>query len=379
MIRTFFFLFIVVLFPFRQKPVSYERTGQFEKLILGEWMLVKQPPVNDKDGLPPPPVLNEYMEGYSFFPDGSCERKSGFWKTEQGTDRWDRITIFLGTKTTYKLEDNNLNIYDPGNNSWKSMKIFSITNDTLIFQHSNNLLSTYAKLHPAIDSTSLFDAIIVSSSGCFGTCPVNNIYLTKKGDVYYYGFSHNTFNGFFQSKVSSELVAKIESDFKKADVINLNDSYAAGYTDDETITVTFVKNKRIIKSISDYGRTSPAQFYWAYTPVRYLYQHIPLDTLEVPEYINAETFFFKIKNKNKTLNLYPSESFYLWNLLLQSQEVQKKSTFDYVITFKDKKLFKEIKTDGRFYELELTNNRQQTLDIGYNFLTENNMTKRFQK
>lgn len=365
MLRAFFLLLLIVWLPCKQGYAHDKAISQNEKLILGEWMSVKQ--------------RNEYMEGYIFLPDGSCERKSGFWKTEEGVDQWGRITLFLGTKTTYKLDDHQLTIYDPGNNTWKSFKIFGISDDTLILQHDNDVLLRYAKLRPTIDSTALFDAVVISSSGCFGSCPISSTYLTKKGDVFYYGSSYNTFNGFFQSKVSSELVSKIESDFKKAGVMRLNDSYAASHTDDETITVTFIKNNRIVKTIRDYGRTSPAQFYWAYTPLRYLYQHIPLDTLEVPAYIHAEDFSFKVKNKELTLDLSSSEGFYLWNLLLQSQEVQKKSTLDYVLLVRNKKLFKEIKTDGRFYELELTNNRQQTLDIGYNFFTENNLIKRFKK
>jgi hypothetical protein len=60
----------------------------------------------------------------------------------------------------------------------------------------------------------------------------------------------------------------------------LNESYEANHTDDERIIVSFIKNNKIIRTVSDYGHEAPEEFIWAYQPLRYLYQQVKLEKLE---------------------------------------------------------------------------------------------------
>ncbi|MRX68715.1 hypothetical protein GJU42_12135 [Flavobacterium resistens] len=46
----------------------------------------------------------------------------------------------------------------------------------------------------------------------------------------------------------------------------MKNEYIASHTDDETISVTFIKNNKIIKTIEDYGQEAPTEFQWAYIP-----------------------------------------------------------------------------------------------------------------
>jgi hypothetical protein len=61
----------------------------------------------------------------------------------------------------------------------------------------------YSKTNYRIDDSEHFDEIIISSSGCYGTCPNNDISINKNGQVIYFGDEYNTVNGYYKSKVSS--------------------------------------------------------------------------------------------------------------------------------------------------------------------------------
>lgn len=134
--RKMTFLLLLTLFSCRQKP-----TNDYEKSILGEWILVKE--VSDN-------IPSSFHEGvftaiYNFLPDNICENKPGYFKRIEVTERHDRKTLFLGSKTKYKIDKDSLKIYNLINNTWISQKIVSITPDTMTLKENDSTFLKYKK------------------------------------------------------------------------------------------------------------------------------------------------------------------------------------------------------------------------------------------
>lgn len=255
-IRIIIFILLLTFVSCRQKT-----TSEYEKSIIGEWTMVKEEikKQNSEEPPPPPSPMGKFVSGYTFLPNNICEYKLGFFK---------RIVdgrLFLGTTTKYKIEEDSLKIFNRSDSLWTSLKIVSITADTMTLQWNDTTAVKYSKADYRIDKSEHYDEIIISASGCYGTCPINNISINRNGPVIYFGEEYNTVNGLYQSQINSTLFSKLEEDFKKANIKNLQDRYEDEWTDGETVSVTFIKDNKIVKSISDYRAQSPTEFYWAYT------------------------------------------------------------------------------------------------------------------
>lgn len=341
----------------------------FDKLIIGEWTFVEEPPKVPQGELYPPPKLHtEAMKsGYAFFVDGSCEYKPGFFKRIGNNQYGNLKTYFLGTTSTYKVEGDSLKIFNLTDSNWTSIKIFNIKSDTLTLQYGDNTFMRYSRSTHYVQNNLLLDQIVVSASGCFGTCPVNNISISKTGQVVYYGDEYNTVNGFYTAMIDSTKFTEIVSRFNKARIELLDEHYVSDWTDDETVSVTFVKDNRIVKTITDYGGEAPIEFYWAYTPVRYLYQQIPLDTIRS---IPIDYFFHNctFTSKERIIDLSQSEGFLLWNLLINSPETHKEFSSKYTLTTFSRSKGKLIVTDGRFYKFDFGGGKTKAYDLGFDFI-----------
>ena len=353
---------------------------KLERDIIGEWTFTKTEDKrikkqNDKP-LPPPPPFGNMTNGYIFSDSGQCENKIGYFKRIEGNEREDRKTLFLGNTTKYKIEDDSLKIYDLASNIWRNTRIYSIIGDTLTLQTGDSIFAKYSKVAYKIDENESYDKIIVSSSGCFGSCPIMTISIENDGKLYYLGQSYNTVNGFFTSTISKAEYLKLENNFKKSDISSLNEHYSASHTDDETVSVTFIKNRKIVKTIYDYGREAPTEFIWAYTPARYLYQRVKLQPFKIDKtYLPMRQISFE--TKNRICDLTKSDCFYLLTELQNGRIITHKFEEKYKIVFWNDKDKKEIiYTDGRFFKF-IGNRKLVTIDLGYNFLTVNDLIKRF--
>ena len=341
---------------------------------MGEWTFVKQESKKGTDGIPPPWAA--FISGYNFLPNNICENKLGHFKTIEGIERHDRKTFFLGTTTKYKIEDDMLKIYNLSDSTWTSRKIIRITGDTMTLQANDSSILKYVKANYQIDENEHYDEIIISASGCYGTCPMNDISINKNGEVFYFGYQFNTVNGYFKSKVNSKLFSKLESDFKKANIKKLKDNYSILVTDNETVSVTFIKDKKIVKTINDYANQSPIEFYWAYTSGRYLYQQISLDTIS--NHLNFPPFNNLVFELNGNVyELTQSEGFYLWTLIFGSKETKKKFAGKYFIINNWRQDYKEARTDGQLFKFIEKDGTEKTYDLGFNFITSNGLYKKF--
>jgi len=349
-------------------------------MILGEWKVVKVIDIKktkDPNEPPPPPILYKIeYNGYIFKQNHVCEDKLSYCKFVDKTDKYASGILYLGKTTQFKIENDSLKIFSLSSNMWKSKKIFSLTPDTLILLNSDSTLVKYVKPVYHVNEKLSFDKIIVSSSGCFGSCSIGDIMIEKSGKVYYYGVKFNTINGYYTSNIPSSKYQEIEYDFKKSNIDTLATWYHASRTDDEEISVTFIKDGRIYKTISDYGHESPPDFFWAYWPVRFLYQQLKL--AKIQKDINGyKNRFVAFENKQAICKLSDSESFYLNNLLLfHSKTTQEKFESKYKIQYWQNDTEQTIYTDGRFFRIK-NKNQSITLDLGYNFLEKNDLIKKF--
>lgn len=341
-----------------------KKSRRLRKDIIGEWTFVKDVDArlsNNDNLLPPLPI----PLGYIFFPNNTCENKLGYYKK---FDYDQTKKYYLGNRTRYKIDGNKLKIFDLSVNKWYTQKIVSIIEDTLTVQIRDSVFSKYVRAKYKINPNESYDRIIVSTSGCMGSCPQLDISIEKNGDVLYYGKFNTSPQGIFYSKITKEAYSNIEDTFKKAELKNIKDNYEANWTDDETITVTFIKNQKIIKSITDYGSQSPPELIWAYTPIRYLHQHIRLipfqknSTILPIQHIHFET-------NQQICDLTKSESFYLMTEILRGKVVKQRLKTKYLINFWNHEDKKEVLlTDGKLYKF-----KEKTIDIGYNFITQNNL------
>ena len=249
-----------------------EREEKYKKSICGEWIFVRVGSDNDikneknkkrnkeLEQLPTGFENSNYRKGYIFYSNNSCEDKRGYFKRIEGKSREDRRTLFLGTDTKYKVEDDSLKIFDLADSLWRGIKIRSITSDTLTLEVQDTIFFKYAKTNYKIDKAQTFDMIIVSTSACFGTCPISSTSIDKYGNFIFYGQAYTTKKGLFISKTNQDLYRRIEMNFKKANIDKLDNNYSANWTDDQTVSVMFIKDNKIYKTISDYGRQAPREF-----------------------------------------------------------------------------------------------------------------------
>ncbi|MEP5935353.1 MAG: hypothetical protein ABJ218_09555, partial [Winogradskyella arenosi] len=178
----------------------------------------------------------------------------------------------------------------------------------------------------------------------------------------------------------------IFSKFAQANIDSLERNYAVGHTDDESITTTFIKNGRIIKTIHDYGQAGPKELIWAYVPIQNLYTEIELGTLENDMPYYPKLHYYTFKKESTILRLEKSESFYLWTEIKDAKIVNTKFNSKYSIGFrrnytfwgadpneKRKQLYelKNIESDGRLFKFSFKDQKSITYDLGYNFIKRN--------
>ncbi len=365
-----------------------------QDLILGNWKLVIDSIEYDQmDQSPPAPfAIPGRGISYTFLNDSIVDTRMAYYKIIRHKGRRREIR-FIGTKTNYKIIDDSLKIYDLTDSVWRSAKkITRITNDTLILTKRDGQKMVFVRHDYNLDMKPCFDQISLSSSGCYGSCPVMNIIIDSTGHVVYHGEMYVDKVGFYEGQITKEKFLNIEREFRKANVKDLSDQYSASWTDDETISTTFCRQHKIVKSVEDYGRTAPDELVWAYPSLRYLFQELDLkqiDSTKIPIYLNLR--FFGFEKGKKFLRLTQSESFLVWNYLRNGTVAQSlfNQTFELSFTpnhiwqpsndeiYQHEKKVRSIKTDGRFYTFDLIGQKAITIDIGFNYISENNGLARF--
>ena len=353
-----------------------EKQKRYEKEIIGEWNYVKDIEVNkqeNKDYDEPPPPFFANLGGFIFEKDGTLIDKIGFFDFDEKKSREDRKIRYIGDSTNYTINNDSLKILNPVNKKWSNYKIISISQDTLTLQKHSNYYIKYEKAKFKIDKDEKFDKIVISSSGCYGTCAIMSIEFNKNGEVYYLGEKYNLVNGSFTSKIKDFEYKIIENSFIKSNISELNSRYSAPVTDLNTISVTFFRDKKIIKTISDYGGQAPAEFIMAYRKAMYYYQKLHLNKIKLANDLPQDATF-SIDKGNKHIFLSDSDRFLLFNLLQNGKKVSSNFNPIYKLTFYNENNYETenvIYSDGRFFKTS-----KSTYDIGYNFIKSSNLEDR---
>lgn len=362
---------ILTLISCKQKSNNYER------LIIGDWKSFYEIPreTKNKDLIILPRRLSPFGEsGYSFYKNGEVENKTGYFDLANGNDG--RSTReFLGNCTKYRIKNDSLETFDLKDKKWVNFKIVTLTKDSLILEYNDKSKEKFVKQNYKIEPQNSFDNLIVSTSGCDGTCPVDDIMISKNGEIEYYGEMYVNQKGFSKSKISPKSFANIENNYKKANFMNLKENYIASRSDAMTITTTFIKDGKILKTITDYGHESPTEMKWATLPIVYLNQNIKLERKD--DFKNFIDFqYVGFVSGQKVCELTKSESFYLKYLLQHSQESKKNFKVKYTINYWAAGTKKKIESDGQYFKFETKKGEFTTLNLGYNFLEKNGLLKR---
>jgi len=148
--------------------------------------------------------------------------------------------------------------------------------------------------------------------------------------------------------------------------------------------VTFVSENKLF-TIEDPFREISLQekeFFWAYLSGLYFPEQVQFvpETLHNQERIFSDFNDFhnlRIEKPDSALDLYHTERFYL-NILLQNATLTD-TVFEPLYILKESISSKDkIETDGRYFKYK-TAGVAKTLDIGFNFIKENNFQKLFRE
>lgn len=336
---------------------------------------------------------------YEFINDSIVDTKRRYFKVTKSETRKSEYK-FIGTTTHYKILGDSLRLFNMTDSIWEKGKYLKkITEDSLILINSNGRKQTFLRYNNKADNSEYVDLVALSSSGCFGTCPIMNIIIDSTGGVVFYGERHIDKLGFFEGKIPKERFNKIKNELRDVHIKKLERDYSVDWTDDETISTTFISKNEFVNSIEDYGEVGPVELIWIYTSLRYLFQDIELkrlDSTKIPFYLDLH--YFRFERGSEICNLTQSESFLLWNYLRKGSHVETTATNRFQVNFvrnytwfphydemddpykeKSEEKVRTITTDGRFYTFDIMGQEKVTIDIGFNFFDLNQKFLRFRE
>lgn len=344
--------------------------------IVADWEFDKSINLNKLKDKNSPPYTSKIHEEFEFFQNGLCNYKNGFKEVIENNEKEKRYVKFSKGILKYKLEKNYLTLSYLNNKLFNKYSLKKITTDSLIFiDTKSKTLSFYKKIIDYPNKIE-FDKIIVTSSGCFGPCRVNSIIVNKNGVVALNNLFYTEKNGTFTSKISKKQYNEIIRKFNKVDIDTLKTDYSFSATDGNSISVSFIKDGKIYKTINDYISQSPTSFRQAYTELIYLSQFIELKDIIVPQELDFFTIFSFSKN-NQKIELKEAEGVFLISELMKSSISTNSFNPKYELHFlnfppKNNKLI-HIYTDGRYYKFVFDNKKEIIRDLGYNFIDLNQL------
>ena len=342
--------------------------------LIGIWKYSR--PSENSEYKPPPGSNMEH--GFNFYSKDSLEYLPGFFEFKKDSITQNSYKEYIGSKTIYRKINNKIKIKSLKTKEWLEREIVELTEDSLILKGKKGSRTKYIKLKEN-KITKQIDRIILSTSGCFGSCPIMDISISRNGEVVYIGEEYTKNKGIFEFKLNRKSTKEIFRRFEYSEVNKLEDGYVANHTDDETIITTYVIDDKIIKTIHDYGNRGPNSLLWAYELLRYVPNKIELHEINMKKLLPFMAFSYsKIIGEGEKILLKKSEKFLLWDEIRKGVLSEKKEGLNYEVRLNGNSYFKDsnqslkiknnrIKTDGRYYEY-IVREKLITKDIGYNFL-----------
>lgn len=357
----FSIIFILLLVSCSGKTCNEDQ----KKLILGDWTAVNPPSsvTQNYTGLPV-----DWGLGYTFFSDGTCEDKFGFFD-------WEKPLKYYGSISNYEIEDDNLKIKDLYLDTLICRKIVKLTHDSLIVSGGDNLHFYIKKKYDTIKSPDI-DGVVIHMGGGLIPSYINNIYIQSTGNFIFDRYEVETHGPqYYKGIISKKEFARINTRFKKTDYLNLDKVYGEEIFDGGYNYCSLIKNNKIIRSFYLKTQCVPYELRFAIRPVT----HLP----DVASY-KSNTHFkdlnishFISKYKKRELELTNSEDYFLCYLLSTSPKVTLQINENHELAFRTDDNLNKITTDGRYYKFYFRDNKTETVDIGYDFLAESELVNTF--
>lgn len=365
---------------------------QLRDNLSGDWEIIIEKE-NSTNDFPPPPMF--------YFPQGmtvsndSIEFYLGFFKEDRDNITGKRTRLYMGNVVPYKTNKDSIIIKNPLTDKWEfKWRFVSRNNDTLKLAINDTTVIQFKKLNYNLDTLPDFDQIIYSSSGCYGSCPIIDVSVSKDGAVLFQGEGYVKSLGFFSGNLDTKTKNYIFNKFRRANPLKLEDNYSVGHTDDQSLTTTYIQNGKIVKTIHDYGMAGTSELIWAYIPISNIHTTTKLDSLPLDDPFYPKLHYFTFVKDGLILPLEKSESFYLWTELKTSKQTETNFKSKYKLTFsgnytywgpdpnearQHKYEIKSVTTDGQFFKFEFKNEKAITYDLGYNFIDRNFKPTNFRK
>ncbi|WP_312078090.1 DUF6438 domain-containing protein [Chryseobacterium sp.] len=358
-----YIFYIAILFC----SLSCKKNTVNTELLLGDWEFSSPKTIYEDDSL----FSTTYVRpDLNFRKDSIVFWKGGFFQKQEEKNE----IKYFGEKSKYYIENDSLHILIPTVKKYYGQKIIKLTKDTLaLYEKDEKIIFYYTKRKPDIPSKINLSQITLTLGPCFGDCPISSISIDSDGNIVYLGESNTRFNGLFKGKINKEIFSEIVSDLNKIKFTGLKNEYSIEVTDLPDLSVTFIDDKKIIKTIYAYGNTEPKQLSSILTKIKYAYQDSNLKKIE---------YDYPLIHPMKDMHILPSETFYLQTLIINAPKSNSSfkpkysgktslivpENFDYE---KYSQLDRVIKTDGRYFTLEDKSHQYSTFDIGFDFFKIN--------
>jgi len=324
--------------------------------LVGTWRKVDAQKYDDY----PPAIFRRNKNEYVFLNDSLVDTKWPYGGLKTPT-----------SITKYRYANDSLSFFNPYDSTWSDAEAVRITRDSLVFPDR-----AYTRFEYKLDSTPPFDQIGLSTSGCFGRCPIMDIIIKADGEVVFHGERFHNKIGYYQGRITPGKFKEIAREFSKTRIDTLQQYYALRVTDMSTTSTTFMNGGKIINTINDYAGAGPDELEWAYPYLQNLPDEIELTRMDTTVFPFQGTITgFDHKTDGTSVNFTDAQQFLLWNFLRLAKKVDTvipKGTDLYTVQYMeepyDAKKVTSITTDGRYYRFEYTNKSVATFDIGVNFL-----------
>jgi hypothetical protein len=356
-------LFLVVVFMFSCK--REDKVNTKNSLIIGDWELTTKD-FEPKDGTRAYPLET----GYGFYADGSFENKIGFYN-------WKNPLKYYGSFSRYKLENDSLKMYNLYLKKWTIVHIAKLTTDSLVLE-GEYFNPVYVKKHYDTIGIPQFQGLIISQSAGLISSQLNNIFIQSDGSIVYDKFDqekNGLENKWYKAKISNKDFSKIQTRFKQANWPKLKSLYGDVIYDAGDTQICIINNGKIVKSVFIYPSDLPVTLTWAYMPALHITDVLKSKEITAKNLIGSD---ITIIGSDGRLALTSSESYFLAYSLGKAPSINKNFSELFKLDFQDDSLT-WITTDGRLFKLYNKNKGLNTVDLGYNFITESKLVNTFQK
>ena len=232
------------------------------------------------------------------FSNDSIEFLHGMYKSYLDTNTGKKRLKYYGNSAVFKVSRDSILYKNPPSFYWKYWRsIIKIKKDTLYLLREDGIIEKYEKLYYDLDNLLKIDQIILTRSGCYGSCPKLNISINRNGNLNFNGIRYTDSIGFYKGQLTESLTEKVFRKFQIANIENLDGYYSVNHTDDEVIRTSFFVADSLVKTVVDYGRAGPAELTWAYVLLSNSYKTAALTKIS-----SRDSTYLKHKELFESLN-----------------------------------------------------------------------------